>query len=264
MRKVLALVALTFGCGDSGGSSGDGGGGGADGPAGFDANPADARIVGGYDFSCMGTLPPGTAPDPLAISGTIREGQSMSPSSGASLETHRVGDDSQVGQTATSGGNGSISSSLPTGGQALNVYLLLRKGGLVDNYVYPPEPLYRDIPTFSNVLVSQSDLELAATFAGAPSPDSGAGTFGVVIMDCAERPIVGATVSFSPAAEAVGYTDGSFTSTSATATANDGLAIGFNVPAGTVTVGGSFMGVPLASHAVQGHGGAITQTIVHP
>lgn len=232
----------------------------------IDANlgPDANTIIGGYDFGCMNHAPPGTAPDPIALSGTITEGQSMTAASGATVQAHRVSDGTQVGATATSGGGGTFSTSIPTGGAAFDGYILVHLSGELDAYVFPAEPLHANLTTFSDTLLSSSDLSLAASVAGAPSPDSSKGFIGVDIQDCAGHPIQGATVSFTPAPAAVGYTSGGLPSTGASSTDADGIALGFNAPPGQVTVSATFQGVTLHAHVVKSVANALTETIVHP
>jgi hypothetical protein len=271
---LLALAIAVAACGPSSISHNNGDGGGSpDSPPGTpDSAPPDAPIppadapviiIGGHNFSCMGIAPPTTAPDPLSISGTITEGQSMTAASGAMVQAHKA-DGTTVGSSTTTSGSGSFTLSVPTGGSALDGYVEVQASGELNAYVYPAAPMHMSFSNFSDTLLASSDLGLAATVAGAPAPDSSKAFIGVVITDCDNMPIKGATVTFSPMPAAVGYTSGGLPSTSASATDNDGLALGFNAPAGMITVGASYMGVSLHAHIVKGYANGLTETIVHP
>ncbi len=83
------------------------------------------------------------------------------------------------------------------------------------------------------------------------------------MTNCAGTPIAGATVTSSPAGQ-VRYNAGGAPSSTANATADDGVAYIANVAAGNVTIQASAGGHTLRSHIVNARANAITLTQIQP
>src|SRR5439155_23440210 len=109
---------------------------------------------------------------------------------------------------------------------------------------------------------SGSEFSFLAAAAGI-SPVAGDGFIGLVVRNCQGTPMAGATVTSMPAGT-VRYNAGGAPSSSATATAADGVAYIANVAAVNVTVMASASGHTLRQHIVNARADAITLTEIQP
>lgn len=230
-----------------------------------DSPPADASI---YDFSCLGNSAPTTIAATVTISGTAREVivQGMTPSvvANGNVSIKACKGDclnaNDLGTTTSSNTAGMVgtysTAALTTGGTALDGYLDATKTGDRRTLVYPPSPLAQ---SQSNVPILQfSNGAMLALQALGISQNAQKGMLGIVVADCANTPIEGATVTVTPAGDnpldlgalAQGMAPGTWLIT--------------NVPAGNVTVTAKYGTTDLRSHVVSSVAGATTTTGVRP
>jgi len=168
--------------------------------------------------------------------------------------THLAGD--------TTNTPGQYSLPIPTGGTPVNGYLAISDSGHhIDTYAYPAVPLAADV-TENVLMVSRSEFSFLAAAAGI-TPVAGDGFIGVVVRNCQGAPVAGATVTSMPAG-AVRYNAGGGPSSTATATAADGVAYIANVAPGNVTVQATASGHALRQHTVNARANAITLTEIQP
>jgi len=148
-----------------------------------------------------------------------------------------------------------------TGGTPVDGYVRVTESGHITTYAYPAQPITRD--TLDNIsMVTPAEFSLLAAAAGI-TPQAGKGFIGVLVKDCTGSAITGATVSTTPAATVL-YNVAGVPSSSATATAGDGIAYVANVTAGDVTVKASASGHTLRQHVVNARGDVITLTEIRP
>jgi hypothetical protein len=234
------------------------------------APPADAPPP---DFSCIGAPPATSAPNPVHIQGVVTDGANSSPIVGANLDFLMTDESTIIASTQTKA-LGVFSLSLPTGGNPLPGVgkLTDTANSYVDFWLYPAEPLFQDLPRVPAVMLTPTELTLAAIIYFSPaSYDDTKGLFVVQVVDCSNRPLAGATVTLTPSSGVGAYaaTDGT-PDTSLSATTAEGLYEVMNAdPATPITVTGSIdPGTgPIALHgaaSVPVHAGAITATIIHP
>lgn len=238
-------------------------------------NPPDANVgpmadanLSMYDFSCAGMAPPSTAPDPLILAGTV----SRVSTSGSTVEemvqveARDRADDAVLGSAVTDAmGAFSISYDNPTM-LAVDGYVAMTKMGLLDTYIFPPDPLFESIMSLDAGMIEPGTVSLIYTlFGGGQSYNAATSSTAVVlVVDCAGTPIEGATVSFDPPAGAVRYLDG-MTPSGTMGTDASGTAFGFNVPVGTGTIANaSYMGTALEGHTFGTYVNSLSVTIVHP
>jgi hypothetical protein len=223
MPRSLTVLVLFAGCGDDGVV-----------PAIPDAPPvsADASL---YDFGCLGTSSPTTAPDPASISGFIRNLTDTQPVAGITVELHRVSNDAIVGSSVTTG-TGMYESSIVTGGAAFDVYSELTGTGFVPRRVYFSAILSANSAGSTlSISTPSEDAAVGAAFGITTDPQRGA--VAVLIEDCAGARVTGAQISVSPTPTFIGYfNDAGVPDQARTSTGALGIALAANVPPGAVTV----------------------------
>ena len=213
-------------------------------------------------FECLGQALPTTAPPRVNVSGMVTANVlSPSPVPHAFVYGFRTGDTTHLaGDTTNTPGQYSLA--IPTGGTPVNGYLAISDSGHhIDTYAYPAVPLAADV-TENVLMVSRSEFSFLAAAAGI-TPVAGDGFIGVVVRNCQGAPVAGATVTSMPAG-AVRYNAGGGPSSTATATAADGVAYIANVAPGNVTVQATASGHALRQHTVNARANAITLTEIQP
>jgi hypothetical protein len=263
-----------------------GGGGDADGPVGTDAPPTadappgtpDSRVDAdplapdaAPEFACLGQPIPTTAPASLTVSGDMQAlgiGGST-PIVGATVTSYIVGNATPVGTDVTgAGGAYSITISNPGSGP-VDGYLVAPSPNNKTVYLFPPTLIYEDLPTAPLRTIPNS---LYAAFLGLAggSVAVGHGVVALVVADCLNNPLAGATVS-SPGNTQIRYNGANgLPSSTATETAADGIAYILDVATGPVTVDAMYMGMDFREHAINAHAAdeagenAINTTVVHP
>src|SRR5437762_8460175 len=114
-----------------------------------------------------------------------------------------------------------------------------------------------------NVLMGSSSKFSFLAATDGITPVAGDRYIGVVVRSCQGAPVAGATVTSMPAG-AVRYNAGGGPSSTATATAADGVAYIANVAPGNVTVQATASGHALRQHTVNARANAITLTEIQP
>lgn len=258
--------------GDGGGDAGlDAGGDATAGDAGRDA-ATDAGADAGVDLDCLGEALPTDAVDPLLLAGetiSVEETGERYPLSDVQLELYKGG--AAPTATTVSGDDGAFSFSAATGGDPFDGYI---KATVSDashkaTYFYPPHPLFEDYDS--------ARIALPSTFGpfgghwgvikrGYLDYDETTDGIAVVrVLDCAGRPIRGATVSAGGDEDAVAYTREGFTEPSmdVTATGADGRAFVYG-PAGAYTLDATADGMTLRAHGIDLYVGEATVTTIVP
>lgn len=215
-----------------------------------------------YDFSCFGDTPPTSAVDPLAVTGTLADLNTLAPIAGAAAEA-RLAADSSLLDAETTAADGGFALSLPTGGTPLDAFLAFAASGYPNTRYFGSDPLAADVTGFAAQAISTSQLGLIYFLANVAQLP-GTGTAVVVVADCAGTPIAGATVALTPPPTALRYLAGSLPSPSATATDASGVALGLSAPAGGCTVAAGYGGRALEAHVFQVFAGGVSGTPIHP
>jgi len=231
-KRILATVLGLAACG------GDDGGGGV-----VDASnvPATVTVAG--------------------VAQTVGLG-GRTPLAGVAIAAFREGEATAVAMTM-SAADGTYSLAIPTGGVALDGYLLGTQAGKKDNYLYPPRPLDFDVPSAPILMIPQGTFDTLGTLAQV-NQDPTKGWVGVQVYDAANMPVAGAMVTSSPAGT-VKYNGTTGTpSRTATMTDADGIAYIFNVTAGSVTISASGGGLTFVSHPVIARADQLTTTLIQP
>jgi hypothetical protein len=234
----LGLVLLAAACGDD--SSGPGSG-----------------------FECLGAALPTTAPATVTVSGQIKQNAlAQTALSGAVVVASRTGTDTLAADTSDTPGFYSLS--IATGGTPVDGFIRVTKSGFLPTYAYPSRPLAANLANNNVLAITNTEFGILATTVD-ESQAAGNGFIGVVVKDCNGTPLAGATVQTSPAgADPVHYNFGGAPSSTATATAADGVAYVFNVAAGNVTVMATASGHTLRQHVVNARADVITLTEIQP
>lgn len=214
-----------------------------------------------YDFSCLGMDPPNTGPNPLTLSGTVQDiniaTQSPTPVADATVRAYRVGEVPALGAPDTSDAAGlwdlSIANPAMT---SQDVYVEASKTGHRTNYLFPPTAVFESQAGVPIPLISSTTFDLFVDqFNQTQSPNNG--TIGLVVVDCSNTAIDGATVSVTQNGQAVGNAfDASFL--------QPGLFLYFDVPPGDTVIGATYMNMTLYSRTVRSVAGATTTTAIRP
>ena len=213
-------------------------------------------------FECLGQALPTTAPAVVNVTGMVTANVlSPGPVPHAFVYGFRTGDTTHLaGDTTNTPGQYSLA--ISTTGTPVNGYLAISDSGHhIDTYAYPAVPLAADV-TENVLMVSSSEFSFLAAAADI-NPVAGDGFIGLVVRNCQGTPIAGATVTSMPAGT-VRYNAGGAPSSSATATAADGVAYIANVLPGNVTVQATASGHTLRQHTVTARASAITLTEIQP
>ncbi len=211
-------------------------------------------------FACLGQALPTTAPATIVITGQVTDIVTHNPVSSAPVFAFRSGDTTTLAADTTNT-PGFYSLTISTGATPVDGYVRVVESGHMTTYAYPAQPITRD--TLDNIsMVTPAEFSLLAGAAGI-TPQPGKGFIGVLVKDCTGAGITGATVSTTPAATVL-YNVAGVPSSSATATAGDGIAYVANVTAGDVTVKASASGHTLRQHIVNARADVITLTEIRP
>jgi hypothetical protein len=254
-----------------------------------DARPDADPLLPDADptFSCLGQPLPTTAPTTLTIGGDVAE---LSPGGaafkgGVTVNAYAAGNPTPVGSDVSANdGTGAYSITLDNpGGTPIDGYAKAVPGSIcgtgsnqacMDVYLTPPTPIYEDIPNAIVRTVSQNNFALIYLLTGESAPADHAGTavVGMIVTDCQNNPLAGATVSSTPAGTGptmgVHYNSGGLPSGSATQTDTDGFAYIMNLPPGNVTVRAEYGGMTLRAHVIVAHAwdtdNALNTTTIRP
>lgn len=202
----------------------------------------------------------------ITISGTAtkREGTSSNPAAGVMVGAYKNSDPNTTVATATTDAAGMYTMTVPTGGTAVDGYLKATLSGFLDTYLYPPKPLADNFDGASLNIINQSTLDLlSGTLCGA-AQDGTKGLVAVLVVDAADMPVAGATITGSPAPAKYCYNSGGFPNKNATMTDTDGIAYMINLPPGEVTVSATKSGSTFLAHKVNARAGTLTTTPIQP
>ena len=238
--------------------------------------PPDARI---YDFSCMGNPLPTTAADPITISGTTEEitMSGLNPLAGVTVDTFKTGNATALNTVMSATGGAFMTGNLATGGVPLDGYVRAIVPGpgpsaslYRGTFIYPSAPLAATLATaLPVILIKPATFNSLQMFAGFTQDDTANGALILLVTDCANTPIDGATITAKQ-----GSTDvsGSVFDLGALSSMAAGTFFVFNVPDGATDVGATYMGHTLRTHSIVAHkkdvttlpNGSLTLTIIKP
>jgi len=228
MHKLsICLLVAVLGCGDDTQPTVDGAS--PDAPM-TDAAPPDAIT---YDFSCISTPWPSTAPDPVGIGGAIREQPAGSPVVNMTVDLLKLSDDSVLGTTMSSN-TGRYNFSVVTGGVAPTAYIKYTKGNFIDGYAFAPVPLYRNAQNGDLPTLTPADMMMYAQASGVASLDSSKSVVGVEVHDCGGLFAPGGVVTLNPPGGTIVYFDSNHQpNPSLTSSTTDGKVAIFNATPST-------------------------------
>jgi hypothetical protein len=238
-------------------------------PVVIDADPlapdADPR------FACLGQPIPTTAPTTLTVAGDMQVlGISGgTPVNGATVEAFLVGGSAPIGSSTTAGQGAYEITITNNGGTPIDAFLRAPSMNNKTVYLFPPTLVYEDLPNAPIRTVSNGLFGTLVALAGGTQA-AGNGVVALVVTDCLGAPLAGATASSPQTDQAVKYNGANgLPSSTATATAADGIAYIFNVPPGQVTVDAAYMGMDFREHsflarAADGTDNALNTTTVRP
>jgi hypothetical protein len=195
-----------------------------------------------------------TVPDPLSVSGRTVQvsalGQfSDEPSVVVSI---LAPDGSLLGMTTSSSTNGDFTLSVSTGGKPMAFVTTLEKATLLTTWIVPDQPISSHVMygSTSPFLGSSSGNSVLYSI-GSTGYDNARGTVLVHVRDCSGQSIEGATISFTPGAEKIVYSNSlGAPSASETVTGITGRAWGLNVPPGPVQITANKSGMTFTTHEI--------------
>lgn len=251
-----------------------------DAPIVFDARPADAPPAPDAapdappapdarpgNLSCADRDGGVATPDMITITGRVRQGLiNATNAANVKIELLPASEQPPALVTTTTGADGRFTLTIPTGGQPVDGVGRFTKDGFINEWFYPGEPLARSYSGLEGLMGRTSDLDnpLIGLVFGT-SYDAQKGLVAVLVLDCDNTPIEGATVTLDPPGEKVLYADGSgFPSPLQLQTSRAGAVFGWNMPVGTIQISGSVGGRALKAHSFKTHQGEISLTLLTP
>jgi hypothetical protein len=261
--RSAAILAVLAACGESDAAV-DGGrvedaAGVADGEA-PDAIACDDAGAGLPALCCLGAPLPSDVPAEITLGCSVEV--FTGGSAGAILEFRRVSDDAVLA-TNTPDSEGTLTATVPTGGQPLDVYAYATFPPRTPGRFYPGAPLVADQTNMQLLVITPSELQMLAAFAGV-TVQPGTGLIVVSVRDCDGRAVDGATIAITPPDGTIVYTDGSLVPDPGLSGTGDGLAYVFNVPAGDAVVSANAQGATLRARSIRVEGDTTTTTRIIP
>jgi hypothetical protein len=208
------------------------------------------------------------APETITVTGTAVEISSGDPAplEGVLVEAFANSDENTVVTSAMTDASGNYTLTITTNGVALDGYLKATSSGLIDTYLYPPEPLAEDFDGASINMISSGTLGLLtnAFLCNEDQQDTN-GLIAMLAYDATDMPVAGVTFSSNPAATSDCYNGagGGLPNDSNMETAEDGIGYLFNVT-GQATVSATADGLTFPSHEVKARAGTLTTTLIRP
>jgi hypothetical protein len=221
---------------------------------------------------------PTTAADPVTISGNAEEITTggINALVGASIASFKTGNATAL-DTVTSGAAGAFTSgNLVTGGVPLDGYVAATVPGVSGapsayrgSFIYPPSPLAKSLAGTPVLMLKQTTFTQLSGFAGFTQDDTGNGALILQVVDCANTPVNGATITAMQGTTDVSGMAFDLGQLSAMAA---GTFFVFNVPAGATDVGATYMGHTFRTHSIMSYkkdantlpNGSLTLTIIKP
>lgn len=223
-----------------------------------DARPAD--------LSCA-DQDGGTVPATITIMGRLRQGL-LNPSNSAEVSIDFFPPDEMppaIASTKT-GSDGRFTLQLVTELKPVDGVGRFTKNGFINEWFYPGQPLARSYAGLEGLMGRTSDLDnpLIGLVFGT-SFDATKGLAAILVLDCNNTPIEGATITLDPPAEKMIYADSTaLPSPLLTETSRAGAVYGWNMPVGSITITGQVGGKPLHGHVFKTHMGEISLTLLTP
>lgn len=281
LRAVFGIVGLVFAaaaCGGDGSATPDAAaprdGAGADASdmsdasvdgsldAGADATPGDAPS---YDFSCLGNAAPTTAPVQIMVTGTAQDinlfSQMFEGVANATVAAYRANETAIVGASDVTDAQGNFAFTITNAQQTpIDGYLAASAAGKRNVRVYPASPISENLSMVPILLLSSSNFELIRSQVAMKPQSAANGTVGLLVVDCANQPIAGATISVIQGN--VEYADDAHTWDASQF--QPGAFLVYDVPPGDVVVSATYNGQALRAHTVKSVAQTTTNTIVRP
>ena len=179
-----------------------------DAPKPIDAPPDAPPAVA--DLSCLTTpLPTTTSNATITLSGTAK---AVSQTGQSNVMDATITAKNAANVTITTANNpqttptaGTFSFSITTNGAPVDGHLVASKTGLRDTLVYPPNPLVADqAGALTLMLDGGTYSQLSGLLGGAATEGATEGGLLVVVLDCMQNPVEGATVTVKQGSNPVG------------------------------------------------------------
>jgi hypothetical protein len=205
-------------------------------------------------------------PAMITISGTAsaRDATGSTPQEGVAIAAYRNSDVNTPVVSATTDASGNYTLVIPTNGMALDGFVKATKAGLLDTYLYPPRALVADFDGASINMITSGTLDLLSNTLCGNAQDTAKGVIAVLVVDAADMPVAGATISASPTPGKICYNSGGFPNRNATMTDTDGIAYVLNIGPGDAMVTAAKSGLTYRMQKVTARAGVFTTTPIQP
>lgn len=244
-----------------------------DSPVQHDA-PADAGPdAASYDFSCVGNSAPSPAAN-VTVAGTVYEvgfsgGITFGGLGSASVTLCKgncVGNQNNLGSASTDGSGAWSIGPIATNGSAVDGYVRITHTGDRSILGYPAAPIAANITQPAITFQSQL-IDLGGSQFGCPQ-QAGNGMLGVLITDCAGKPITDGNVVVHAQQNGSDVGDAPINASALSSMAG-GFWLVCDIPvtgsaAGVTTVSVKYGNLDLLAHAVTAEAGTTTETVVRP
>jgi hypothetical protein len=238
------------------------------GDAAVDATPDSPPLpdAPSYDFSCAGNSAPTTANAMITVTGTanVFSGMAPGPADMVTVEARAVSNDAVLATAmpapTTSAGTFTVGP-LASNNMPIDAYLRATRAGTTNErttLVYPPSPLTENLADAPVLMISDADLNMLGMGFITQSPNKG--FLAVFVVDCADIPVAGATLTAK-----IGNADtGNVIPLETFAPQAAGTFFVFDADVGDVTVGATHGSTTFRTRVIKSAAMTTSTTIVRP
>ncbi|MEJ7603899.1 MAG: carboxypeptidase-like regulatory domain-containing protein [Kofleriaceae bacterium] len=246
MRKISAILFIVAACGSDSSTKPDAPPVTPDVAVVPDAAPdAFVRVP---DLSCLGNTPPSNAPATVKLSGVASDinltTRMPEPVKDADVGAYR-NNMKLTGATTDAQGAFTLTvdnpSTLPIEG-----HIRAAKDGHRSLRLYPATPITADLANAPLLLLSDDNFEFVRRYIAMKAQDAGNGTVGLLVLDCTNQPVEGATISVKQGDVELATPLRTWEATALQA----GTYLIFDVPPGETTVTATYNGMAFLGHDI--------------
>ncbi|HEV7556336.1 MAG TPA: hypothetical protein VGO00_12805 [Kofleriaceae bacterium] len=214
------------------------------------------------DLACLGQPATATAPDPLAVDGTVFaiDHYHVAPLAGATVTLHRRADDGVIASLVT-GADGTYALSIATGGAAVDAYYTVDAAGELPARIDPGDPLTTG---FFALAVVASEAEVARWYGDAGATyTTGASTLISIAVDCSHTAVPAATTTIAPTGQLTYYDAAAMRWDPQLAASTNGFTLVTNAAANE-TVTAAWHGQAFPAHPAVAPAGTLSVAVATP
>ncbi|MEO8701478.1 MAG: hypothetical protein ABI867_15635 [Kofleriaceae bacterium] len=212
----------------------------------------------------MANPAPTTATNPVLLTGTASDinvsSQMLEPVADATIKAFKAGVTAPAAMT-TSDAGGAWSLSVASAGAPVNAFVEATKADHRTVRIYPPQDLDASLDNIPTLLLANTTFGLLVQFVAMTTQTAGNGTVGLTVLDCANTPISGATISVKQNDVELVTADNTFDTSGL---GQGGAFLVFDLPPGETVVSATFNGMTFRAHTIDVVADTNSTTAVKP